>query len=91
MRPPRSSDALRAGLDRRLYDEKKTVRDDLQITEYTDTQHEPMIPHTTLPTSAAGTPATRSPFHPYGTRSMERTLKEMAGAVDQYAGSATQH
>jgi len=24
------------------------VRDDLQITEYTDTQHEPMIPHTIL-------------------------------------------
>lgn len=27
-----------------LYDEKKQVRDDLGILEYTDSQHEPMIP-----------------------------------------------
>ena len=27
-------------------------------------------------------------FYPYGVKSMEQTLKEMAGAVDQYAGAA---
>jgi hypothetical protein len=27
-------------------------------------------------------------FYPYGVKSMERTLTEMAGAVDQYAGAA---
>ena len=119
-----------------LYDEKKTVRDDLQITEYTDTQHEPMIPHTILlgpgleirrvwngyyywgrtsteelhqslreltrsirPDWELSDPelkrrwdaGVKKPFYPYGTKSMEQTLKEMAGAVDQYAGSATQH
>ena len=30
-------------------------------------------------------------FYPYGSKSMEQTLKEMAGAVDQYAGAATKH
>ena len=115
-----------------LYDEKKQVRDDLDICEYTDTQHYPMIPHTFLlgpgleirniwngyyywgrPTTAelheelrkltqsirpdwdlsqpdlrrqwdAGDKAR---FYPYGVKSMEQTLKEMAGAVDQYAGA----
>jgi hypothetical protein len=27
----------------------------------------------------------KSAFYPYGVKSMEQTLKEMAGAVDQYA------
>jgi peroxiredoxin len=31
-----------------LYDERHVVRDDLQICEYTDTQHWPMVPHTIL-------------------------------------------
>jgi len=31
-----------------LYDKKKRVRDELGTLEYTDTQHEPMIPHTFL-------------------------------------------
>jgi hypothetical protein len=30
----------------------------------------------------------KSLFYPYGSKSMEQTLKEMAGAVDQYAGAA---
>jgi len=29
-----------------LYDEKKVIRDDLEIEEYTDPTHRPMIPHT---------------------------------------------
>ncbi len=29
-------------------------------------------------------------FYPYGIKSMEQTLKEMAGAVDQYAGTASE-
>ena len=115
-----------------LYDEKKLVRDRLDILEYTDTQHEPMIPHTFLlhpelrihriwsgyyywgrPSTAelhaelrALTRAIRpdwdlsrpglrqrweavdkTDFYPYGMKSMEQTLKEMAGAVDQYAGA----
>ena len=119
-----------------LYDEKKSVRDDLQITEYTDTQHEPMIPHTILlgPDLRIeriwngyyywGRPSTgelhnalrelterirpdwnlsdpelrrqwdagdKKPFYPYCTKSMEQTLREMAGAVDQYAGAAATH
>jgi peroxiredoxin len=113
-----------------LYDEKHMVRDDLDILEYTDPQHEPMIPHTFLlgaglqirniwngyyywgrPSLAELHQALRvvtmemrpdfdlsdpqlkkrwdagdkKPFYPYGTKSMEQTLKEMAGAVDQYA------
>ena len=119
-----------------LYDEKRVVRDDLQITEYTDTEHEPMIPHTILlgPDLRVervwngyyywGRPSTgelhgalrelterirpdwdlsdpelkrkwdagdKKAFYPYGTKSMEQTLREMAGAVDQYAGAATTH
>lgn len=31
-----------------LYDEKKLVRDDLHIREYSDPEHDPMIPHTFL-------------------------------------------
>jgi hypothetical protein len=31
----------------------------------------------------------KGPFFPYGRKSMEDVMKEMAGAVDQYAGSAT--
>lgn len=30
----------------------------------------------------------KSAFYPYGVRSMEQTLTEMAGAVDQYAHAA---
>jgi peroxiredoxin len=116
-----------------LYDEKKVVRDRLDILEYTDPQHEPMIPHTFLlrpglrihriwngyyywgrPSTAElhaelreltrairpdwdlSTPGLRqrwdagdkAGFYPYGVKSMERTLTEMAGAVDQYAGAA---
>lgn len=114
-----------------LYDEKHIVRDRLDIREYTDTQHDPMIPHTFVlgpgldirniwngyyywgrPSVAElhqalrvvtmeiredydlGDPALKKrwdagdkkPFYPYGQKSMEQTLLEMAGAVDQYAG-----
>lgn len=116
-----------------LYDEKKQVRDDLDIREYTDPEHEPMIPHTVLlgprlevrrvwngyyywgrPSTAELYDALReltqairpdwelsrpglkrqweagdkSTFYPYGMKSMERTLLEMSGAVEQYAGAA---
>ncbi|ARP78038.1 peroxiredoxin-like family protein [Bordetella genomosp. 6] len=116
-----------------LYDEEKRVRDDLDILEYTDPQHEPMVPHTLLLAPGLeirriwngyyywGRPSTaelhdalrevtrdirpdwdlsdpelkrrwaagdKSAFFPYGSKSMEQTLKEMAGAVDQYAGRA---
>lgn len=116
-----------------LYDEKKQVRDELDIREYTDTQHNPMVPHTFLLGPALkihriwngyyywGRPSTaelhaqlreltrairpdwdlsdpelkrqwdageKKNFYPYGVKSMAQTLKEMAGAVDQYAGSA---
>ncbi|MEG3190845.1 peroxiredoxin-like family protein [Lysobacter sp. D1-1-M9] len=116
-----------------LYDEEHHVRDDLDICEYTDTQHYPMIPHTFLLGSGLeirkvwngyyywGRPSTaelhaelrqltrdirrdwdlsdpelkkrwnagdKSDFYPYGMKWMEQTLKEMAGAVDQYAGKA---
>ncbi|AOB38213.1 AhpC/TSA family protein [Bordetella parapertussis] len=116
-----------------LYDGEKRVRDDLDILEYTDPQHEPMVPHTLLLASGLeirriwngyyywGRPSTaelhdalrevtrdirpdwdlsdpelkrrwaagdKSVFFPYGSKSMEQTLKEMAGAVDQYAGRA---
>ena len=30
----------------------------------------------------------KGPFYPYGEKSMERVMEEMAGAVDQYAGRA---
>jgi len=33
----------------------------------------------------------KSAFYPCGVKSMERTLSEMAGAVDQYAGGARLH
>jgi peroxiredoxin len=116
-----------------LYDEAKRVRDELDIREYTDTRHEPMVPHTFLLGPCLkihriwngyyywGRPSTaelhaelreltrairpdwsladpelkrrwdagdKSSFYPYGVKSMEQTLKEMAGAVDQYAGAA---
>lgn len=115
-----------------LYDEARRVRDELDITEYTDPQHEPMIPHTLLLAPQLrirriwngyyywGRPSLselhgelrdltrelrrdwdlsnpdlkrqweageKRSFYPYGQKSMEQTLKEMAGAVDQYAGS----
>jgi len=117
-----------------LYDEQRRVRDELDILEYTDTQHEPMIPHTLLLAPGLkirkiwngyyywGRPSVaelhgelraltremrpdwdlRDPqvrerwrrgekkaFYPYGTKSMEEVLREMAGAVDQYAGDAS--
>ncbi|HLI17004.1 MAG TPA: peroxiredoxin-like family protein [Rhodanobacteraceae bacterium] len=107
-----------------LYDEEKLVRDELGILEYTDKQHEPMIPHTILLGPELrihrvwngyyywGRPSTaelheelraltksirkdwdlsdpelkrkwdagdKSVFYPYGVKSMEQTLKEMAG------------
>ena len=113
-----------------LYDEAHVVRDELDILEYTDPSHEPMVPHTFLLAPKLrihsvwngyyywGRPSTgelherlrdltrgirsdwdlgqpelrrkwdagdKSPFYPYGAKSMERTLVEMAGAVDQYA------
>jgi peroxiredoxin len=116
-----------------LYDEEHVVRDDLDILEYTDPQHAPMVPHTFLLAPALrilslwngyyywGRPSTaalherlraltqeirpdwdlsepelkkkwgagdKQPFYPYGIKSMDRTLTEMAGAVDQYAGRA---
>jgi peroxiredoxin len=116
-----------------LYDEEKRVRDELEILEYTDTQHEPMIPHTFLLGPGLkihkiwngyyywGRPSVaelheelrtltrsiradwdlsdpelkrkwdagdKSSFYPYGVKSMEQTLAEMAGAVDQYANAA---
>lgn len=116
-----------------LYDEKKALRDQLDICEYTDTEHLPMIPHTFLLAPQLkirkvwngyyywGRPSTgelhaelreltreirrdwdlsdpelkrqwnagdKRNFYPYGTKSMEQMLKEMAGAVDQYAGPA---
>ncbi|HKZ09851.1 MAG TPA: peroxiredoxin-like family protein [Rhodanobacteraceae bacterium] len=116
-----------------LYDEGKRVRDELEILEYTDKQHEPMIPHTFLlgpglkihkfwngyyywgrPSVAELHEALReltrniradwdlysgdlkrkwdagnkSSFYPYGVKSMEQTLSEMAGAVDQHTKTA---
>lgn len=116
-----------------LYDEERRLRDDLDICEYTDPEHLPMIPHTLLLAPRLrihkvwngyyywGRPSTaelhgvlreltqeiradwdlsqpglrrrwdagdRSCFYPYGSKSMEQTLREMAGAVDQYAGAA---
>ena len=116
-----------------LYDEKKLLRDDLDILEYTDSRHEPMIPHTFLLGPGLkihkfwngcyywGRPSTaelhdelrtltrniradwdlskpelkrtwdagdKSAFYPYGVKSMEQTLTEMAGAVDPYTKAA---
>jgi len=116
-----------------LYDEEKRVRDELDILEYTDKQHEPMIPHTFLLGPELkihkfwngyyywGRPSVaelheelreltrkirvdwdlysgdlkrkwdavdKSSFYPYGVKSMEQTLTEMAGAVDQYTKAA---
>lgn len=116
-----------------LYDEEKQVRDELDICEYTDTEHRPMIPYSFLLAPGLiirriwngyyywGRPSNgelhhelrgltrelrpdwdlsdselkqawergdKSKFYPYGSKSMEQTLKEMAGAVDQYAGAA---
>ena len=116
-----------------LYDEKRRVRDTLDILEYTDPTHEPMIPHTFLLAPGMeirniwngyyywGWPSTaelhqalreatkairpdwdlsdpqlkrqwdagdKKDFYPYGVKSMEQTLLEMAEATDQYAGAA---
>ena len=116
-----------------LYDEDRTVQQDLDIKEYTDTQHDVMIPHTVVLRPGlevqrvfngyyyCGRPSTaelhaelreaaeairedwdptepalreawergdKDPFYPYGDKSMERVMHEMAGAVDQYAGRA---
>lgn len=116
-----------------LYDEARMVRDDLDILEYTDQVHCPMIPHTFLLAPELriqrvwngyyfwGRPSLdelyaelrtltrqirpdwdlsrqglkerwesgdKSAFYPYGAKSMEQQLLEMAGAVDRYAGEA---
>lgn len=116
-----------------LLDEERTVQKDLDIKEYTDPQHDVMIPHTIVlrpelvvqrvfngyyywgrPSMAElhqelreATRAVRrdwditepelrqkwergekDAFYPYGLKSMEQTLLEMAEAVDQYAGRA---
>lgn len=116
-----------------LLDEDRRLRRDLDIPEYTDTEHEVMIPHTLVMKPGLvvhrvwngyyywGRPsmaelhtelreATREirpdwdpmraelraewergekrNFYPHGSKSMEQTLTEMAGAVDQYAGAA---
>jgi len=131
-----TTNSLRLQLDAHypfLYDEQKRVRDDLGILEYTDTRHQPMIPHTVLlapdlrirrlwngyyywgrpsvaelhqelrqltreirPDWDLRDPALRArwdagdtnAFYPYGRKSKEQVMKEMAGAVDQYAGAA---
>ncbi|MCA9738472.1 MAG: redoxin family protein [Gemmatimonadota bacterium] len=116
-----------------LLDEERRVQQDLEIAEYTDEEHDVMIPHTLVlnpglevvrvfngyyywgrpsmaelhdvlrqatravrgdwdPTQpalrAAWDRGDKDAFYPYGSKSMERTLLEMAGAVDQYAGRA---
>ncbi|HEX7369411.1 MAG TPA: peroxiredoxin-like family protein [Rhodanobacteraceae bacterium] len=116
-----------------LYDEQNRVRDELDILEYTDTEHEPMIPHTILLGPSLrihrvwngyyywGRPSIaelhqelrvltqriradwdlsdpelkrkwdagdKSSFYPYGVKSMEQTLGEMAGAMDWHAKAA---
>jgi peroxiredoxin len=116
-----------------LYDEERTVQQDLDIKEYTDEEHDVMIPHTIVlrPDLKVhrvyngyyywGRPSTaelhqdlreatkmahedwditqpelreawendnKEPFYPYGQKSMEQMMQEMAGAVDQYAGRA---
>lgn len=107
-----------------LYDEKKVVRDDLDILEYTDMENKPMVPHTFVLAPKLqirnvwngyyywGRPSTselyaalrevtrdirpdwepsdpqlkrqwdagdKSRFYPYGVKSMEKQLREMAG------------
>ena len=109
------------------------MRDALDILEYTDPTHQPMVPHTFLLAPGMrirniwncyyywGRPSTaelhgalreapreirpdwdpsdpelkhqweagdKTSFYPYGVKSMEQTLAEMAEAVDHYAGSA---
>jgi hypothetical protein len=109
------------------------VRDELDILEYTDKQHAPMIPQTFLLGPGLkihkiwngyyywGRPSVselheelcaltrgirvdwdlsdpelkrkwhsgdKSSFYPYGVKSMQQTLTEMAGAVDQYTKAA---
>jgi len=117
-----------------LLDEERIVQRDLDIKEYTDPEHDIMIPYTIVlkpglvvhkvyngyyywgrpsmaelhqdlreatrdirqdwnPTApdlrAAWERGDKGRFWPYGSKSMERTLTEMAGAVDQYAGPAS--
>lgn len=114
-----------------LFDEERKVQQALDIKEYTDPEHDVMIPHTIVlrprlvvhkvfngyyywgrPSMAElhqelreATRAVRrdwditepelrrkweegekDDFYPYGLKSMEQTLLEMAEAVDQYAG-----
>lgn len=116
-----------------LYDEERVVQKDLDIKEYTDPEHDVMIPHTIVlkpglevhriyngyyywgrPSMAELHEALREAtqdvredwdptrpelrekwkngdkdaFYPYGVKPMEQMMKEMAGAVDQYAGRA---
>jgi peroxiredoxin len=116
-----------------LYDEAHKLRDELDILEYTDTEHQPMIPHSFLLAPELkirriwngyyywGRPSTgelyaelrdltreirpdwdlsradlkrqwdagdKHALYPYGHKSMDQMMKEMAGAVDQYAGAA---
>lgn len=116
-----------------LLDEERQVQRDLDIKEYTDTEHDIMIPHTLVlkpdlivhkvyngyyywgrpsmaelhadlrevtrevredwditdaDLRAEWKRGEKDRFWPYGSKSMERTLAEMAGAVDQYAGHA---
>jgi peroxiredoxin len=118
-----------------LYDTHKTLRDELDIWDFSDPQHVPMIPHTFLlapslrihrvwnghyywvgrPPATCTTSCARSrarfnatgtcrarnssatrktggkhSFHRYGTKSIAQLLKEMSGAVDQFAGPAEQ-
>jgi peroxiredoxin len=118
-----------------LYDTHKTLRDELDIWDFSDPQHVPMIPHTFLLAPSLrihrvwnghyywGRPSTsdlhdelreitreiqrdwdvsgqelkchsetggKHSFHRYGTKSIAQLLKEMSGAVDQFAGPAAQ-
>lgn len=131
-----TANSMRQQLDAQwpfLYDEERLVQQDLDIKEYTDPEHDVMIPHTIVlrpglkvhrvfdgyyywgrPSMAElhqvlreATKAIREdwdpthpelrkrwdegdkePFYPDGGKSMEQTLIAMAGAVDQYAGTA---
>ena len=78
-----------------LYDEERLVQKTLDIKEYTDTTHDVMIPHTIvlgrdLEVYKVYNGYYKSDFYPYGGQSisMETLMLQMAGAVDQYAGSA---
>lgn len=118
-----------------LYDEKRIVQKNLDIKEYTDPEHDIMIPHTLVLKPGLivervwngywywGRPSTaelhavlrqttrdirpdwditssdlrekwsrgeKDSFFPYGRKDMVQVLKEMAGAVDQYAGDASE-